>query len=87
MTLVAISSIDRRARVGPTQSRPAYTSSPMPPTVEFSDRILVFAKGGRLADDLALSLPFPRDVADPEVALTKANVFKTFEDIGALAVS
>ena len=55
--------------------------------VELSDRILVFAKGGKMADDLALSLPFPRDVADPEVALTKANVFKTFEDTGKLAVS
>ena len=32
-------------------------------------------------------LPFPRDVADADVALAKANVFKTFEDIGALAVS
>ncbi|MBM7508045.1 NitT/TauT family transport system ATP-binding protein [Nocardioides salarius] len=55
--------------------------------VELSDRILVFAKGGRLMDDIQLGLPFPRDAADPEVALTKANVFKTFEDIGALAVS
>ena len=55
--------------------------------VELSNRILVFAKGGRMADDIAMGLPFPRDVADPEVALAKANVFKTFEDIGALAVS
>jgi NitT/TauT family transport system ATP-binding protein len=55
--------------------------------VELSNRILVFAKGGRMMDDIDLRLPFPRDVSDPEVALTKANVFKTFEDIGALAVS
>jgi NitT/TauT family transport system ATP-binding protein len=55
--------------------------------VELSNRILVFAKGGRMADDIAMSLPFPRDVADPDVALAKASVFKTFEDIGALAVS
>jgi NitT/TauT family transport system ATP-binding protein len=55
--------------------------------VELSDRILVFAKGGRLADDIKVTLPFPRDVSDAEVAVTKADVFKTFEDIGALAVS
>ena len=55
--------------------------------VELSNRILVFAKGGRMADDLELTLPFPRDAADTEVAVTKANVFRTFEEIGALAIS
>jgi NitT/TauT family transport system ATP-binding protein len=55
--------------------------------VELSNRILVFAKGGRMADDIAMSLPFPRDVSNPDVALAKANVFRTFEDIGALAVT
>ena len=55
--------------------------------VELSNRILVFAKGGRLADDIDVKLPFPRDVADSEVALMKADVFKTFEGLGALAVS
>lgn len=55
--------------------------------VELSNRILVFAKGGHLADDINMPLPFPRDVADPEVAVARANVFKTFENIGALAVS
>ena len=55
--------------------------------VELSNRILVFAKGGRLADDIDVTLPFPRDVADTQVAVTKAEVFKTFEDIGALAIS
>ena len=34
-----------------------------------------------------MGFPFPRDVADADVALAKANVFKTFEQIGALAVS
>ena len=55
--------------------------------VELSDRILVFAKGGRLADDRKIELPFPRDVADQTVAIAKADVFRTFEEIGALAVS
>lgn len=55
--------------------------------VELSTRILVFAKGGHMADDLAMSLPFPRDAADSEVSLAKADVFRTFEEIGALAIS
>jgi len=55
--------------------------------VELSNRILVFAKGGRLKDDIDVTLPFPRDVSDTEVAVAKAEVFKTFEEIGALAVS
>ncbi|MFC4008504.1 ABC transporter ATP-binding protein [Nonomuraea purpurea] len=54
--------------------------------VELSNRILVFAKGGRLAEDVPVGLPFPREAADSEVALTKAEVFRTFERIGALAV-
>ncbi|MGW4794615.1 ABC transporter ATP-binding protein [Nonomuraea sp. NPDC004297] len=54
--------------------------------VELSNRILVFAKGGRLAEDVPMDLPFPREAADPDVALAKAEVFKTFERIGALTV-
>lgn len=52
--------------------------------VELSNRILVFAKGGHLAEDIPVDLPYPRDVSDPDVALTKADVFRTFERIGAL---
>jgi NitT/TauT family transport system ATP-binding protein len=55
--------------------------------VELSNRILVFAKGGKMADDIDMKLPFPRDVADPDVALAKAEVFRTFESLGALAVT
>jgi NitT/TauT family transport system ATP-binding protein len=55
--------------------------------VELSNRILVFAKGGRLAEDIQVNLPFPRDASDADVALTKADVFRTFEKIGALAAS
>jgi NitT/TauT family transport system ATP-binding protein len=54
--------------------------------VELSNRILVFAKGGLLAEDIPVDLSFPRDAADPDVALAKADVFKTFERIGALSV-
>lgn len=55
--------------------------------VELSNRILVFAKGGRLADDIDVALPFPREASDTKVAVAKADVFKTFENIGALAVN
>jgi NitT/TauT family transport system ATP-binding protein len=55
--------------------------------VELSNRILVFAKGGQMADDIPMRLPFPREVSDPDVALAKADVFKTFEGLGALAVT
>lgn len=53
--------------------------------VELSNRILVFAKGGRLQDDINVDLPFPRDAADTEVAIAKANVLKKFEDLDLLA--
>jgi NitT/TauT family transport system ATP-binding protein len=55
--------------------------------VELSNRILVFAKGGHLAEDIPVDLPYPRDVADPDVALAKADVFRIFENIGALNAS
>ncbi|WP_214103562.1 ABC transporter ATP-binding protein [Acrocarpospora catenulata] len=54
--------------------------------VELSNRILVFAKGGHLTEDIPMNLPFPRDSSDPDVALAKAEVFRIFEKIGALAV-
>lgn len=53
--------------------------------VELSNRILVFAKGGRLEDDMKLDLPFPRDPADENVAVTKARVLKKFEDLNLIA--
>lgn len=49
--------------------------------VELSNRVLVFAKGGRLKDDLDIDLPFPREASDPEVALAKASVFRKFEEL------
>jgi NitT/TauT family transport system ATP-binding protein len=49
--------------------------------VELSNRILVFAKGGRLEDDITIDLPFPRDPGDPEVALAKAAVLRKFEEL------
>jgi NitT/TauT family transport system ATP-binding protein len=53
--------------------------------VELSNRILVFGKGGQLRDDLQIELPFPRDPADDEVAVAKAQVLRKFEELDLVA--
>jgi NitT/TauT family transport system ATP-binding protein len=53
--------------------------------VELSNRILVFAKGGKLEDDLQVDLPFPRDPADEDVAVAKAQVLRKFEELDLIA--
>ena len=52
--------------------------------VELSNRVLVFAKGGRLVDDIEVDLPFPRDAADEDVAVAKARIFRKFEELDLL---
>ncbi len=49
--------------------------------VELSNRILVFGKGGQLRDDLEIQLPFPRDPADDDVAVAKAQILRQFEEL------
>lgn len=53
--------------------------------VELSNRILVFAAGGKLESEMSIDLPYPRDPADPEVALTKASVLRRFEELNLIA--
>jgi NitT/TauT family transport system ATP-binding protein len=53
--------------------------------VELSNRILVFAKGGRLEDDINVELEFPRDPSDEAVAVAKANVLRKFEELDLVA--
>jgi NitT/TauT family transport system ATP-binding protein len=53
--------------------------------VELSNRILVFAQGGRLEDDITVDLAFPRDAADEKVAIAKAAVLRKFEEFDLLA--
>ena len=53
--------------------------------VELSNRILVFASGGRLEDDLQIDLPFPRDPAEEDVAVAKAQVLRKFEELDLVA--
>jgi NitT/TauT family transport system ATP-binding protein len=53
--------------------------------VELSNRIVILAKGGRLRQDVTVDLPFPRDPADDAVALMKADVLRTFEELDLIA--
>ena len=53
--------------------------------VELSTRILLFAKGGHLQDDMTVDLPFPRDPVSDEVALAKADVLRRFEALDLVA--
>ncbi|MPZ88236.1 MAG: ATP-binding cassette domain-containing protein [Nitriliruptorales bacterium] len=53
--------------------------------VELSNRILVFATGGRLVDDITVDLPFPRDPARDDVAVAKAQVLRKFEELDLIA--
>ena len=53
--------------------------------VELSNRIVVFAKGGKLKDDISIDLPFPRDPSDDAVAITKAAVLRQFEELDLVA--
>ena len=53
--------------------------------VELSTRILLFAKGGQLQDDIPVDLPFPRDPASDEVALAKAELLRKFESLDLVA--
>lgn len=53
--------------------------------VELSNRVLVFAQGGKLQDDIDIELPFPRDPADERVAVAKAQVLRKFEELDLVA--
>lgn len=53
--------------------------------VELSNRIVVFAKGGTLKDDVQIDLPFPRDPSDDDVAIAKAQVLRKFEELDLIA--
>jgi NitT/TauT family transport system ATP-binding protein len=53
--------------------------------VELSNRIVILAKGGKLRQDVAVDLPYPRDPADDRVALMKADVLRQFEELDLIA--
>jgi NitT/TauT family transport system ATP-binding protein len=47
--------------------------------VELSDRVVVMGKGGFIQEIVDVDLPFPRDSADDDVALFKADLLRRFE--------
>jgi len=49
--------------------------------VELSTRILLFAEGGRLQEELTVDLPFPREPTSDEVALAKVEIMRKFESL------
>jgi NitT/TauT family transport system ATP-binding protein len=53
--------------------------------VELSNRIVIFAKGGKIKDDIEIGLPFPRDPAEEAVAVAKAQVLRKFEELDLIA--
>lgn len=53
--------------------------------VELSTRILMFARGGRLVEDITCDLPFPREATSDEVALAHADLLRKFESLDLAA--
>jgi NitT/TauT family transport system ATP-binding protein len=68
-----------------TKKTVVFVTHDMGEAVELSNRVVVFAAGGHLEDDIEIDLPFPRDAADPEVALAKASIFRRFEELDLLS--
>jgi NitT/TauT family transport system ATP-binding protein len=53
--------------------------------VELSNRVILLGMHGKMADDFAIDMPFPRDAADEQVAVTKARILRRFEDLDLVA--
>jgi NitT/TauT family transport system ATP-binding protein len=70
---------------GETKKTVLFVTHDVGEAVELSNRILIFAKGGKLVDDIAIELPFPRDPSDDEVAVAKAHVLRKFEELDLVA--
>lgn len=53
--------------------------------VELSNRVIILGVGGRIAEDLPVDLPYPRDPGDDRVALAKADLLRRFEKMDLVA--
>lgn len=53
--------------------------------VELSQRVIIFAPGGRMVDDIGIDLPYPRESTNDDVALAKAQILRRFEELDLLA--
>ena len=68
-----------------TQKTVLFVTHDVGEAVELSKRIVILGKGGKLREDLAVDLPYPRDPADDAVALMKADVLRKFEELDLIA--
>jgi NitT/TauT family transport system ATP-binding protein len=62
-----------------TSTTVVFVTHDVAEAVELSNRIIVMEKGGKIREDFTIGLPYPRDPADPDVALLKAQVLRQFE--------
>lgn len=53
--------------------------------VELSNRVIILGVGGRIAEDVPIDLPYPRDAGDDRVALAKADLLRRFERMDLVA--
>ena len=49
--------------------------------VQLSDRVIIMAHGGQLYADIPITLPHPRKVSDPQVAMQQAQILGQFEEM------
>jgi NitT/TauT family transport system ATP-binding protein len=68
-----------------TQKTVIFVTHDVGEAVELSQRVIILAPGGRIVEDLEIKLPYPRDPADDEVALAKAQILRSFENLDLLA--
>jgi NitT/TauT family transport system ATP-binding protein len=70
-----------------TQKTVLFVTHDVGEAVELSTRILLFARGGHLQEDMKVDLPFPRDPTSDTVALYKADIMRKFETLSEPAVA
>jgi NitT/TauT family transport system ATP-binding protein len=49
--------------------------------VQLSDRVIIMAHGGRMYADIPITLPHPRKISDPLVAMQQAEILGQFEEM------
>jgi NitT/TauT family transport system ATP-binding protein len=49
--------------------------------VQLSDRVIIMAHGGRIYADIPITLPHPRKISDPQVAMQQAEILGQFEEM------
>lgn len=49
--------------------------------VQLSDRVIIMAHGGRVYADIPITLPHPRKISDPAVAMQQAEILGQFEEM------